>query len=201
MKRYLFALLVLLPRLASAQTAYPYTFDQDGVAVTSYQTCVDTQPCVDVGLTKSVSFLLADGSHTISVNACNANGCTAGVPITSVFPVPLPTPVQVTVVSPAPGASFPLAQTSTTGFTAVVTAQDNSGIKSVTVSFGVAGAATPFICGQPATAFMSCTSSGGTYTFQIKTGLGPGPRVLSFAVVANDGDRLVTPQQAVLVTP
>ena len=98
MRRAVLALLwVLIAAPVWAQTAYQYTFTHDRLNTTYYQTCVDSQACLNVGLpaTNTVSFLLTNGTHTIKVQACNANGCVplttaTGNPITVTVP-----PVEV----------------------------------------------------------------------------------------------------------
>src|SRR6185436_15439397 len=103
--RTLLALLAVLWAVpVSAQTAYPYTFTHDRLNTTYYQTCVDSQACINVGLpaTNVVSFILTTGTHTLKVKACNANGCepvttATGNPITVTVPVTPPVCPTVTM--------------------------------------------------------------------------------------------------------
>src|SRR5678815_200131 len=92
MKKLLIAFFVISSLCArvSAQTLpYQYSFTHDRLNTTYYNTCVDAAPCVNVGFpaTNVVTFNLLPGTHTLKVQACNANGCTplgsvTGNPIT-----------------------------------------------------------------------------------------------------------------------
>ncbi len=107
---------------------------------------------------------------------------------------PPPAQVTISVVSPVDGASFPIKDTSTTGFTAVVL----SNAQSVTAFFGPhGGSLSSFKCGAPPQQYYpSCTMANGMFTFQIKTGAAAGPRDLYFV-----GDGVNTPVVHLMVTP
>ncbi len=114
-------------------------------------------------------------------------------------PPPPPPTLQIAVVSPLDGTSFPIHQTSTTGFTSVVT----SNAVSVKVYFGPhGGSLTSFTCGAPPQQYYpSCTMANGTFTFQIKTGASAGPRDLYFTGATTGQTTVKTPTIHLTVTP
>ncbi len=110
--------------------------------------------------------------------------------------------IQAMVTSPASGASFPISQTSTTGFTAVV--QTNAPTGTVAkVYFGPHnGSISNYTCGAPPQQYYpSCTVANGVYTFQIKTGAAPGLRDLYFTFTAPGQPTVRTPTLNLTVTP
>ena len=99
MRRFLTLLWLLVAVPVYGQTAYQYTFTHDRLNTTFYQTCVDSQACVSIGMpaTNVATFLLTDGTHTIKILACNPNGCepvgtATGNPITVTVSAPPPPP-------------------------------------------------------------------------------------------------------------
>lgn len=101
MRRLLILCFWLLAVPVYGQTAYQYTFTHDRLNTTFYQTCVDSAACISIGMpaTNVATFILTDGTHTIKVQACNANGCT---PLTTATGNPITVTVSNTPPPPPP---------------------------------------------------------------------------------------------------
>lgn len=94
MKRLVFALFVAVVALAGLAFAQPIptlSWDHDGVNVTHFTCQIDAGAQVDlslpvpIGTAYSVPLTscgaIANGQHTLTIRACNLNGCTAAAAI------------------------------------------------------------------------------------------------------------------------
>jgi len=174
--RRLFVVLCwLLAAPVYAQTGYQYQFDHNRLNTTFYQTCVDSQACISVGFpaTNVVTFILTPGTHSIHVNACNANGCAVGASISVTVCAPI-------TLSPTtlPGGQV------TTPYSQSVTAAGGTGPYTFTVSSGSLPAALALSSGGGLTGTPTTVA---TSTFTIRATAAnacTGSRAYSVAVVA-----------------
>lgn len=102
--------------MQSSPWAYRLEWEHDGSAMTHFELCVDNEcRSLDAARTGVRSWaapvpLLAEGFHTLIVNACNEGACTPGVPPIAVNVTPGPTinpPNQPPPPPQAPGRRAP----------------------------------------------------------------------------------------------
>lgn len=187
----------------SAQT-HEATWDCAAGAADSYELCL-AGVCANIG-TPTISTGQCRTTFTTSVGTLveikvvkgsDKSDCAKIAAPAPVQPPPPPGTLALAVVSPADGATFPNAQTSTVGFQAVV--QGSADVVAITGTFGLGPTRVTCAATQTTTGKDHCVAAGGTWTFTFTTGAGPGSRDMWFEGKNAAGQVVKTLVQKVIV--